>query len=93
MTHKEQLYYLIREYIKGNYETYDFCNQFTIIFNIEVDFDDLNETEYNLFSDLKYMTARFSPFEEEFSVPNPFYTEKQVKEKVLLVQRQLDENG
>ncbi|WP_154661560.1 hypothetical protein [Bacillus ndiopicus] len=45
MTPKEQLYYLINEYIEGNYDTAAFCNQFTIIFNIEIDYADLNEIE------------------------------------------------
>ena len=31
MTYKEQLYYLLSEYIKGNYTTNDFCDQFGII--------------------------------------------------------------
>ncbi|OEF99147.1 hypothetical protein BHF71_10115 [Vulcanibacillus modesticaldus] len=33
MTDKEKLYYLIREFIKGNYTPAVFCNEFTVQYN------------------------------------------------------------
>lgn len=91
MTSKEQLYYLINEYIKGNYNTKTFCNQFTIIFNTEVDYEDLNEVENKLFLELSSITTRFSPYEEDFAFKNVYYNEQDVKTAVLKIKSKLED--
>lgn len=90
MTSKEQLYYLIHEYIKDNYDTKTFCDQFTIIFNIETDYEDLNEVENKLFLELSSVTTRFSPYEKDFVFQNVYYTEQEVKREVLEIKRKLN---
>ncbi|ASA57926.1 hypothetical protein RND59_00610 [Vibrio ruber] len=81
MNPKEKILYLLREYEAGNYETEDFCNEYTQIFNIELDYDSLSEAEYESLEELSNFTARFSPFEEDLKIINVYYDEKQVREK------------
>lgn len=90
MTSKEQIYYLINEYIKGNYDTKTFCDQFTIIFNTETDYENLNQLENKLFLKLSSFTSRFSPYEEDFLFENVYYTEQEIKQEVLKVKSELN---
>ena len=89
MSPKEKIYYLIREYINGNYETEIFCDEYTQIFNIELDYDTLNEEQYKLLEELSVFTARFSPFEEDLKIPNVYFSEEQVVTKVKEVYNKL----
>lgn len=82
MTDKEKIYYLLTEFKKGNYDTNTFCDQFTVIYDTEVDYDKLSKIENELFSELSTITARFSPYEEDLKIPNVYYSEQEVKYKV-----------
>lgn len=52
MSNKEKIYFLIKEYLKGNYTTEVFCDEYTVIYNTEIDYPVLTTNEYNLFRDL-----------------------------------------
>ena len=90
MNPKEKLFYLIREYNIGNYETEIFCDEYTQIFNVELDYDTLSEAEYDLLEGLSEFTARFSPFGEDLKIPNVYYDEKQVRAKASEVATKLN---
>ena len=90
MNPKEKLFYLLREYKAGNYKTEIFCDEYTQVFNIELDYDTLSEAEYELLEELSNFTARFSPFEEDLKIPNVYYDEKQVREKASEVIEKLN---
>ena len=47
MTDKEQLWYLIQGLIDGSYETKTFCNEFSRIYNLETDYNNLTINEYH----------------------------------------------
>ena len=64
MTQKEQLYYLIKEYNNGNYQTDTFCDEFTRILCLEKD-GSLSSTEETIFRKSDEVFARFSPYEED----------------------------
>ena len=82
MTSRQKLYYLLKHYLKGEYRTEDFANQFGIIYGIETDYDSLTEDEHRLFHELCRTADRFSPYKEGFeSCPNFFTTESDVKQK------------
>lgn len=85
MTYKEQLYYLLREFKNGNYTTRDFCNQFELILNTELEYSELNATEYELFSILADISERYSPYEEDLKIPNCYFNENDVRKKVAEV--------
>jgi hypothetical protein len=82
MIPKEELYYLLTEFQKGNYDEITFCDQFTIIYNTKVDYGTLSSDEYKLFGQLATLTSRFAPFEERVELPNVYYDEQDVKLKV-----------
>ena len=82
MTSKEKLYYLLTEYQKGKYDINTFCDQFTVIYDTEVDYDTLSNLENKLFNELSIITARFSPYEDDLKIPNVYYSEQDVKSKV-----------
>jgi hypothetical protein len=81
MNDKEKLYYLVREYYFGNYTTEIFCDEFSIQYNTETNYDNLSEKEHKWFRELSIVTERFSPYEEDLKLPNVYFNEKQVKEK------------
>ena len=82
MTEKEKLYYLVREYSKGNYKTKVFCDEFSNMYNIETDYAILSEVERRYFSDLCEITDRFSEYEDELAIPNMYYSETDVRNAV-----------
>ena len=45
MTEKEQLYYLINGVLDGTYQVKTFCSEFTRVYDLEVDYEQLSELE------------------------------------------------
>ena len=93
MNAKEKLYYLLKEFKEGRYDTSTFCDQFTITYDIEVDYAELSTIENKLFGELSMITARYSPFEEDLKIPNVYYDEKKVRSEVEKVLNALIQNG
>lgn len=84
MTDKEKLFYLIRGVKEGRYTVPDFCDEFSRIYDLELE-EELSEIEEQTFDLLGEVTGRFSPFVEDITeLPNGFSTEKEVMEKVNL---------
>lgn len=91
----KDLYQLIWNYHDGKIDIDCFTNNFTITFNIDIDYDQLSEMEYKLFEELAYITSRYSPFEEEvqkYRKYSYYYNEldvfnkvKEVIDKVLIL--------
>ena len=90
LTDKEKLYYLIKEFIKGNYETNVFCDEFTVQYDIETDYSTLSDDENYYFSELSEITARFSDDTEDLKIPNLYFDEKQINAKVHEVAEKLN---
>lgn len=82
MTDKEQLWYLIQGLIDGSYETKTFCNEFSRIYNLETDYNNLTINEYHEFSKLCEMADRFSDNIQELKIPNIYYCEEDIKSAV-----------
>lgn len=87
MTPKEQLWYLIDGLLDGNYDISNFCDEFTRIFDLEVDYDTLSNFENKEFLDLSEMTARFSDDKEDLKLPNVYFDEQQVRKKVKEIKK------
>lgn len=85
MNDKEQLYYLIKEFRKGSYNTEDFCDEFTKVYDLETNYRNLTLEENKYFNELSNMTARFSQDEEDLKVPNLYYNEGEIIKKVIEV--------
>jgi hypothetical protein len=89
MDSKEKLYYIIDKYIKGEYDINSFCDKFTVIYDIETDYDTLNIIENSLFGELCELTARYSPFEDDLEIENVYVNQEQVWNKAKDVYNKL----
>ena len=90
MTEKEQLYYLITGVLNGLYQVKTFCTEFTRVYDLEVDYEQLSEIENAEFGDLCEMAGRFSDDEEELKIPNMFYSKEEILNKAKYVKRVLE---
>lgn len=91
MEPREKLYYLLSEYLSGNYDAETFCDIFTVTYDIEIDYNTLNTLEKLLFKELCTLTARFSSDEKDLEIRNVYVNERKVREKALQVYRELVE--
>ena len=89
MTGKESLWYLIDGLLNGSYKINVFCNEFTRIYDLEVDYDELSIEENYEFSKLCEMTGRFSDNEEELKIPKMYCSETKIRDKVNTIVQKL----
>ena len=89
MTKKEQLYYLLNGLSHGEIEINNFTIQFTKIFDLEIDYDELSEKEYTVFDNLSDMAGRFSDSAEDLKLPNVYYNEKLIRDEVSYALKEL----
>ncbi|OTN86775.1 hypothetical protein [Enterococcus faecium] len=89
MTQKEQLYYLLNGLNQDEIEINNFTNRFMKIFDLEIDYDELSKKEYTLLGNVSDMSARFSDNAEDLKLPNVYYNEKQIKDEVSHVLKEL----
>lgn len=85
MTEKEQLWYLINGLLNNSYDIKIFCSEFTRIYDLETDYEQLTEQENNEFRDLSEMAGRFSDDEEELKIPNMYYSKENILDKVRYI--------
>jgi len=92
MTEKEQLWYLINGVLNGSYDIKTFCSEFTRIYDLEADYEQLSEHENNEFGDLCEMAGRFSNDEDELKIPNMYYSKENILDKARYVKKKLENN-
>ena len=85
MTEKEQLWYLINGLLNNSYDIRIFCSEFTRIYDLEADYEQLTEQENNEFRDLSEMAGRFSDDEAELKIPNMYYSKENILDKVRYI--------
>lgn len=90
MKGKEQLHYLVDQFCNGSYTVNDFCSEFTRIFDLETDYQDLSPKEYQCFHELSDMASRFSDDEYELKIPNMYFSELEILNKTKHVKKILD---
>lgn len=78
MTEKEQLCYLINGVLNGSYDIKVFCTEFTRIYDLEIDYEQLSEQENSEFGELCEMAGRFSDDVEELKIPNMYFSENEI---------------
>ena len=75
MDKRKQLYFLLKNYVSGNYNIADFSKEFYYAFYPDIPKEELSSIEYIEFNKLAYATARFSQYEEDFkNCPQAFVT-------------------
>ena len=82
MKHKEQLWYLIEGVLNGAYDVQIFCDEFTRIYDLEIDYDELSQKEKTIYGELSEMAGRFSNTEEKLGGVNVYFNEKEILDKV-----------
>ena len=92
MTEKEQLWYLINGVLNRTYDIKTFCSEFTRIYDLEVDYEQLSEQENSEFGDLCKMTGRFSDNDDELKIPNMYYSKADILDKARYVKQKLENN-
>jgi len=92
MTEKEQLWYLINGVLNGSYDIRTFCSEFTRIYDLEIDYEQLSEEENCEFGELCEMAGRFSDDEQELKIPNMYYSKKNILDKTRYVKQKLEKN-
>jgi hypothetical protein len=83
---KRRLYWLIECFIEKKIDESTFCNEFYYSYDLEIDVNDLNEQELNLFDELNAIASRFSPYESDYNLDKrAFTTKEQLREKIAEV--------
>ena len=87
---KRRLYQLIDMYLIGTITASVFCDEFYYSYDLELDEATLTDLECQVFSDLGIVAGRFSPYGEDYKLdPKVFFTEEQLREKVLETKEKL----
>ena len=80
MTKREWLWRLIHNITDGQISIVTFCRDFTRIYNLEVDYDELSKEEHLAFGALSAIAGRFSEFEEDLEkYPDVYASEADVR--------------
>ncbi len=81
---KRNLYYLMDMFIMSQITPSVFCDEFYYSYDLEIDTLSLSNIEQSVFSELSYVSSRFSPFNEDHEkFPNGFFTEQELRQKII----------
>ena len=89
MNEKQQLWYLMDGLLNDSYKIKIFCSEFSRIYDLEIDYDVLSQEENVEFSDLCDMCSRFSDDVDELQIPNMYFSEEQIRNKVKLISEKM----
>ncbi len=89
MTPKEELYSLLKHYHANACSTKTFCDQFTVIYHLELNKGILTPLEQKLFKELVDIATRYVPGKSEAQATGIFTSEKRVKDKAEEVYKSL----
>ena len=80
MTKREQLYYLLEAFKRGEYDIPTFCIAYDHVFYPDIPYDELTHSELAVFEALGEVILRFSQYEDDFKAcPKAFYTAREVE--------------
>ena len=83
MKKRQQLYYLLEAYKRGEYGISTFCDQLTLILYYESNaISELVEKEKVVFGALGEMAERYSPFEEDRKLSMWYVDEEKIKKAI-----------
>ena len=91
---KKRLYWLMNYYLKGEIDAWTFCNEFYECYDLKLDSKTLTNIEGKAFAALSLIAGRFSNIEEDLrKYPGTYFTEDELKQKVLETKELLNENN
>lgn len=88
---KKRLYYLIDQYLSGKINETTFCDDFHDTFVNKMDYKNLSDIEFLIFSDLSNASQRFSEYEEDFKLWEGFITGSELRKKIIETKEKLQE--
>ena len=75
MTKREQLYYLLEAFKRGEYDIPTFCIAYEHVFYPDIPYDELTHSELAVFEALGEVVDWFSPYEDDLKAhPKSFHT-------------------
>lgn len=81
---KDRLYWLIDQYLSNKIDAWKFCDEFFILYNINLDFNELSVFELSVFDKLDDIVSRYTNVKEDLiKYPNAYYDDKKLKQLVL----------
>lgn len=91
---KRRLYWLIEQYLSGKINETKFCDEFYYSYDLEIRGSDnsLSELEKEAFEELRKVSNRFSPYEEDHKLDpsgKAFSTLTQLKQAILSTREKL----
>lgn len=92
MTDREKIKYLINGVLNNSYDVETFCDEFTRIYDLEINYKELTDIERKELHDLCEMASRYSGNEYELSIPNMYYSGAEILKKVRSVKSKLYNN-
>ncbi len=92
MNMRQQLYYLIKQYMLGKYDTQTFADQFGLIYFHADDYTELSDIEDREFMELATIADRTSCYVEDLknSPPNVYFTADDLRKKTVEVCKKLN---
>lgn len=80
----KKIYWLIDQYLSHNMQAWDFCSEYHLCYDLEIDLNTLNEKERAIFSELSMVSGRFSNFEDDIQqYPGVYYTSEELHQKII----------
>lgn len=94
MTKREQLYYLLEAFKRGEYDIPTSCEAYQDVFYPDVPRDELTHSELAVFDALGEIVARFSPHEDDFKAFPGFYrTAKEIEIAIQMASSDLSKQS
>ena len=89
-TDKRRLYQLVDMYLSGEINESIFCHEFYCSYDLELDYETLNQDEDKAFYELSEITIRFSESETDIkNYPGIYHTKEEVKQKAIETKEKL----
>ena len=81
---KNKLWQLIEYYLDKKIDEVVFCSNFFLLYVHEIDYNDFDDQEQKILSELSEVAGRFSEFESDHEkYPDVYYTKAELAEKIL----------
>lgn len=89
-TDKRRLFELMDMYLAGQIDAWTFCNEYYYCYDLELDNKTLTDLEAKSFSELGFISGRFTNIIEDIKeYPGTYSTEKQLKHKIIETKNKL----
>ena len=89
---KKRLYWIIDKYLSEKMTSEEFCEDFYESYDLEIDSSKFSSIEEKAFDELSEIAGRYSDSEEDHKASGFFYTEKELRDKVIETKKKLNKS-